>query len=204
MLNEAQISVTGYVATQPTTKLLKSGDTNVSMRVAWTPRRLDRETGAWVDGMTSYVTVICWRKLATNVAICVRKGDPVMVKGKLSVRPYDDKLGRPRLSVEIDASCVAHDLNRGVSSFQRVRPQTGMSATEYASASEAGAGNGHVLDDDDELSPGGPLAVLSGGDEGNWSSAETGIPMPGAPDDTDFDESESESGPRGQPAAVPF
>jgi single-strand DNA-binding protein len=216
MLNEAQISVTGYVATQPTTNVLKSGGTNVSMRLAWTPRRLNRETGAWEDGRTSYVTVICWRKLATNVAVCVRKGDPVLVKGKLSVRSFDDKLGRPRLSVEIDASCVGHDLNRGVSAFQRVRPQTGMSATEYASASETGAANGHLLgsgsaagmpDDDDVLSPGGPLAALSDGDDGDWRSAETGIPLPDGPDDADFDESESEpagAGLQGEPAAVPF
>src|SRR6266705_6723944 len=80
MLNEAQISLTGYVATQPVTRLVKEGVTNVSMRVAWTPRRQDRATGEWVDGNTSYATVICWRKLATNVAICLRKGDPVMIK----------------------------------------------------------------------------------------------------------------------------
>jgi len=186
----------------------------VSMRVAWTPRRLDRETGVWTDGRTSYVTVICWRKLAANVAVCVRKGDPVVVKGKLSVRPFDDKLGRPRLSVEIDASAVGHDLNRGVSAFQRVRPQTGMSATEYA-ARESGAANGYVLGsdsgagapDDDVLAPlaGGPLAALSAGEAGEWRPGEADIPVPDEPEDADFDESEpGDAGLQGEPAAVPF
>lgn len=143
MLNEAQISLTGYVATQPIARLVKEGVTNVSMRVAWTPRRQDRATGEWMDGNTSYATVICWRKLATNVAVCLRKGDPVMVKGRLSVRTYEDREGRPRTSVEVDASSVGHDLSRGVATFQRVRPPTGMTASEYASAqaaSEHGAG----------------------------------------------------------------
>src|SRR5258708_21027178 len=126
MLNEAQISLTGYVASQPGTKTVKpTGVMNLTMRVAWTPRRQDRVTGEWVEGNTSYVTVICWRRLATNVAICVRKGDPVVIKGRLSVRSYDDKDGVPRLVVEVDASSVGHDLSRGVASFQRVRPQTG-------------------------------------------------------------------------------
>ena len=51
MLNEAQISLTGYVATQPVTRQVKPGVSNVSMRVAWTPRRQDRVTGEWVDGI---------------------------------------------------------------------------------------------------------------------------------------------------------
>src|SRR5258708_24942240 len=143
MLNEAQISLTGYVATQPLSKTLKNGVTTVSMRVAWTPRRQDRITGEWVDGQTSYVTVNCWRRLATNVAICVRKGDPVAIQGRISVRPFEDKEGRQRIAVEIEANSVAHDLNQGVSQFNRIRPQTGMTASEFASFPDA-AGEGNA------------------------------------------------------------
>ncbi len=142
-MNEAQISLTGYVATQPLSRTLKNGVTTLSMRVAWTPRRQDRVTGEWVDGQTSYVTVNCWRRLATNVAVCVRKGDPVAIQGRVTVRPFDDREGRPRISVEIEASSVAHDLNHGVSQFNRIRPQTGMTASEFA-ASQNGAGDGNV------------------------------------------------------------
>jgi len=138
-LNEAQISLTGYVATQPQVRTTPSGALNVSMRVAWTPRRQDRATGEWADGNTSYVTVICWRKLASNAGVCLRKGDPVVVKGRLSIREFDDKQGVRRTAVEVEASSVGHDLSRGVAQFQRVRPQTGMTAVEYAAA-QAGAG----------------------------------------------------------------
>src|SRR5260370_34464947 len=124
MMNEAQISLTGYVATQPLSKTLKNGVTTVSMRVAWTPRRQDRVTGEWVDGQTSYVTVNCLRRLATNVAICVRKGDPVAIQGRRTVRPFDDREGRPRISVEIEATSVAHALNHGVCKSSRSGPET--------------------------------------------------------------------------------
>jgi single-strand DNA-binding protein len=134
-LNEAHISVTGYVATQPTVRTVHSGADYVSMRVAWTPRRQDRVTGEWSDGNTSYATVICWRRLATNVAMSLRKGDPVLVKGRLSVRPYEDKNEVRRLSVEIEATSVGHDLSRGVAAFRRTKPQTGQTAAEFASAS---------------------------------------------------------------------
>jgi len=139
MFNEAQISLTGYVATQPVTRTIKTtGVTNLSMRVAWTPRYQDRVTGEWVDGITSYVTVICWRRLATNAGICLRKGDPVVVKGRLSVRPYADKDGVRKTSVEVEATSVGHDLTKGVAQFARIRPQTGMSATEYAASQTTG------------------------------------------------------------------
>lgn len=137
-LNEAQISLTGYVATQPQIRTTPSGALNVSMRVAWTPRRQDRVTGEWADGNTSYVTVICWRKLASNAGVCLRKGDPVLVKGRLSIREFDDKAGVRRTAVEVEASSVGHDLSRGVAQFQRVRPQTGMTAAEYAAAAARG------------------------------------------------------------------
>ena len=51
-------------------------------------------TGEWVDGNTSFVTVICWRKLAENLATCLRKGDPVLVRGRLDVRSFTGKDGQ--------------------------------------------------------------------------------------------------------------
>ena len=173
MVNDAQISLTGYVVTQPLTKTLKNGVTTLTMRVAWTPRRRDR-VGEWVDGQTSYVTVNCWRRLATNVAICVRKGDPVAIQGRLSVRPFQDKESRPRIAVDIEASSVAHDLNQGVSQFSRLRPQTGMTASEFAASREAagdanasgsfgsGANGANAGGDGDESGSGGFAADSSG------------------------------------------
>jgi len=179
MLNDAHISLTGYVATQPVTKEVRSGATNLTMRVAWTPRRQDRTTGEWVDGNTSYVTVICWRKLASNVATCVRKGDPVIVKGRLSVRSYDSKEGMPRIAVEVEAYSVGHDLSRGVAQFQRVRPQTGLTASEFAaSLLTSGQADGAILG---SSLAGAAADALAG-------IAANGIPAAGEPNDDMFDE----------------
>jgi single-strand DNA-binding protein len=139
MFNDAHISMTGYVATQPLLGQTRTGIPNVRMRVAWTPRRMDRATGEWVDTATSFLTVMMYRKLAENVATCVRKGDPVVVHGRFTIRTYEDKNGVERTAVEVDATSVGHDLTRGVSQFQRVRPQTGLTAAEYQ---VAGTGTG--------------------------------------------------------------
>ena len=134
MINEAQVFLAGYVAREPRFRITTRGISSVSLRVACTPRRLDRETGEWTDGETSFVTVLCWRTLADNVAKCLHKGEPVLVKGRLHVRPYE-KDGVARLAVEIEATSVGHDLTRGVASFQRPRRPAAENAT---------AGNGEL------------------------------------------------------------
>ena len=161
MINDAHISLTGYVATQPTRRATATGVPHLTMRVAWTPRRVDRATGEWTDDHTSFVSVTCWRKLAENAAVCLRKGDPVVIRGRLSVRGYEDRQGVPRTAVEIDAYSVGHDLSHGVAQFQRVRPAIGKTAEEHAAElamagqdpaeAPGGAGAGGVAGSGSEL-----------------------------------------------------
>jgi single-strand DNA-binding protein len=127
MINDAQVFLSGYVAREPKYRITSSGHAAVTLRVGYTPRRVDRESGEWMDGATSFVTVVCWRTLAQNVATCLRKGEPVLVRGRLQVRPYE-KDGQARLAVEIEASSVGHDLARGVANFQRARRSPGETA----------------------------------------------------------------------------
>jgi len=111
------------------------------MRVAWTPRWIDRASGEWADGNTSFVTVLCWRRLAANLATCIRRGDPVLIKGRLSIRPYEDKDGNSRLAVEVDATSIGHDLSRGVAHFQRTRGEL-PSLTPAGQSAGSGPGDG--------------------------------------------------------------
>lgn len=172
-MNEAQITMSGYVATQPVWRETSTGRPNLSMRVAWTPRRQDQATGEWVDGNTSFVTVICWRKLAENAAVCLRKGDPVLVQGRVSVRDWEDRQGGRRTAVDVNAQAIGHDLTYGVAKFNRIRPATGKTAAEYAADLEAGV--------EDSLAPSGDPgagAMASLGDPGLAAGADE-------PDDDD-------------------
>jgi single-strand DNA-binding protein len=149
MINDAQVVLSGYVAKEPQFRLTSNGNPTATLRVGYTPRRVDRDSGEWTDGATSFVTVVCWRTLAHNVATCLRKGEPVLVRGRLQVRPYE-KEGVPRLAVEIEASSVGHDLARGVAMFQRSRRapgdatfgRSGLPGASPAGASGPAVGNG--------------------------------------------------------------
>jgi single-strand DNA-binding protein len=111
------------VASNPAYTTVNDTTPKVAMRVAWTARHQDRVTGEWRDGNTSFATVNCWRKLASSTVMSLRKGQPVVVSGRLLIREWEDKEGKRRTAVDIDADTVGHDLNRGVAHFQRVRPQ---------------------------------------------------------------------------------
>jgi single-strand DNA-binding protein len=133
MFNEAQLNASGYVASEPEFSRVGTGSIpKLTMKVAWTTRRRDPSTGEWVDGNTSFVRVTCWRRLAENLATCLRKGEPVVLRGRIDVRPFTGKDGLRRVSVDVDASHVGYDLSRGVASFKRVWETTGKTAEEAA------------------------------------------------------------------------
>ncbi|MGE5134092.1 MAG: single-stranded DNA-binding protein [Gemmatimonadota bacterium] len=182
MMNEAHVFFSGYVATDPVYWQNQDGNAKAQLRVAYTPRHVDRSTGEWTDNPTSFVTVVCWRKLADNVAMCVHKGDPVVVRGRMQVRQYDDRAGNPRLSVDVDASAIGHDLAKGVALFQRTRRPAGDAAAAPAPGTAdlaGGAGDG-VSDDvlDDRM----VAALTASGDapngEADGASAGDEAPVP--------------------------
>jgi len=137
MANEALVSVAGYIATEPTFGVTRSGVPTLHMRLAWTPRKLDQDLGTWVDQASSFASVTAFRKIAENGGSSLRKGEPVIVVGTLRVREYDGKDGSRRTSVDITANSIGHDLSRGVATFRKVRPQTEKTAAERQAADMA-------------------------------------------------------------------
>lgn len=131
-MNEILTSLTGNVAAEPRTSASANGTVRTVLRVAVSPRRLDRESGEWRDGQASFVDVICWRALGENVAASVRKGEPVVVTGRLRVTTYTAADEQRRQAVQIHATSVGHDLARGRSHFGRV----GRAPTEPGAAGD--------------------------------------------------------------------
>lgn len=181
MPNEAQFTVAGFVATSPSFSATKSGLPTLTMRVAWTPRRLDRTTGEWSDEPTCFVSVKCYGRMAENCKISLEKGDPVVVAGTLRMHDYESKEGIPRTSVDITATAIGHDLGRGTCVVNR-RWRNGQRAavdTQEGQAEENGDGTAAATDDH----PADP--------------AEPGEPGTG-------DEVEAEAAGMAEPAGVPF
>jgi single-strand DNA-binding protein len=122
MINEPQVTVIGNVAQDVRHVRTAQGVPITTFRVASTRRQYDRAAGRWVDGETTFVNVTCWRALAEHVQASLSKGDPVVVIGRLRIRPWERE-GYKGNAVEIDAFTVGHDLVRGTSAYRRAQPR---------------------------------------------------------------------------------
>jgi single-strand DNA-binding protein len=118
MINTDTVAVTGLVATEPRTMVTGGGTTITSFRLASTQRKFDKNKMEWADDITNWYSVSTFRSLATNVAGSIKKGERVVVIGRLRLRQWDSG-NKTGMSADIDADAVGHDLNLGTASFSR-------------------------------------------------------------------------------------
>lgn len=114
---EAHITVRGNAGGDAQLRTLPDGTPVASFSLAHTPRV--RRGDEWTDGPTTWMRVSCWRTLAERVRASIRKGDPVIVVGKLRSEQWRDEEGSQREGLLIEATTVGHDLRRGTAVFTR-------------------------------------------------------------------------------------
>jgi single-strand DNA-binding protein len=139
------ITVTGLVATEPRHITTQNGLTITSFRLASNQRRFDRGQNAWIDGDTNWYTVTAFRQLGMHVASSVRKGERVVVAGRVRQRDWQSDTNKGT-TIEIDADTVGHDLTFGRSTFTRT-----VKAASSASAEGDSTPGGEQSDGPDEL-----------------------------------------------------
>ncbi|MFC5369527.1 single-stranded DNA-binding protein [Arcanobacterium bovis] len=124
MSNETTISVRGWAGNDPI--IYSNSDSpdgnqtkisTVVVNVGVTARIFSRKSGQFEDGNTTWYSVRCYGSLARNVSMCVHKGTPLLVRGRLVTRSYVDKEGSTRTSNIIMADSIGIDLNNGIASF---------------------------------------------------------------------------------------
>jgi single-strand DNA-binding protein len=91
----------------------------VGIRFTSRGSKFEKPSGEFRDGDTMYIGVSCWRGLGGHVLASLRKGDSVIVHGRLLFRTYDDKQGNRRTVHEIDAIAVGPDLARCAADLRR-------------------------------------------------------------------------------------
>ncbi|MBB5115814.1 single-stranded DNA-binding protein [Micromonospora echinospora] len=134
---DTYVTIVGNVLTAPEwRRTTQSGTLVANFKVASTARRLDRDSGRWVDGNSLRVRVNCWRRMAEGVASSVAVGDPVIVAGRLYTRDWTDESGTHRTLYELEAVAVGHDLSRGRARFLRNQPRAATSTVEDAEAEQ--------------------------------------------------------------------
>lgn len=132
-MNEASVTFQGWVGNEVVHRVTAQGSV-ANFRVGTTPR-IRKRNGDWVDGPTSWFSVTCWRTLADHVRESVRKGEPVLVHGRLRTDVWEREDGKSSVTYVVEASHVGHDLSRGTSVFVKAaRPERAEGDDEAESA----------------------------------------------------------------------
>lgn len=98
------LTITGNVGSIDL-KFTSGGKAVLSISVADTRRRFDKDTNAWVDAGTDWHRVTVWEKKAELYAEHINKGDRVIVTGDLVSREYE-KDGQKRTAWDIKADTI--------------------------------------------------------------------------------------------------
>lgn len=104
MAGEPTITVTGNLGNDAELKVTPNGTSVTSFSLANTPRK--QKNGEWVNGETNWFRVFVWGNDAAGAATTFRKGDKVIVTGRLQFSFYTDKEGKEHKNVEINADTV--------------------------------------------------------------------------------------------------
>jgi single-strand DNA-binding protein len=118
-MNETYVTLSGNVVGDPVVRTTRANVPFVTFRVASNVRRVDFKTGEYIDAGTNFVNVTAFRGLGVNVSNSLKKGEPVIVYGRMRINQWVNG-DRNGTTVEIDAYNVGHDLTWGVTTFSKV------------------------------------------------------------------------------------
>jgi single-strand DNA-binding protein len=97
-----QITAVGNLVKDPEVKNFDNGSLT-KLRIACTDRMSDGN-GGWKDGNTNFYDVAIWKTLGEYAASTLKKGDKVIVQGKLKYREFKRNDGTNGNAYEIDAT----------------------------------------------------------------------------------------------------
>ncbi|WP_062076636.1 single-stranded DNA-binding protein [Demequina globuliformis] len=126
-MKDIYVTVTGWVAADAALVLSKDREPLdiAKFRVAQTPRHFSSGEGQWVNAKTEWFTVKVFGVGARAVVKSIKKGQPVIVTGKLRTNEWATSEGEPRIDLVIEATAVGHDATFGVSDFTRAVNERG-------------------------------------------------------------------------------
>lgn len=94
------ITGTGRLTKDPEVRYTSSGKAATSLSLAFNSRKKNPQTGEWEDGDVCFLNATAWEQLAEHLG-AFRKGDELIVWGRLRQRSYETRDGEKRTVVEL-------------------------------------------------------------------------------------------------------
>ena len=154
-MRDINVTLVGWVASDPTFVITRDGDGPAlsTFRMGQTPRYRDRATGEWRDANTEWFTVRVFNDGAYTVGKSIKKGQPVVVEGRMRTNEWVDNEKNSRVTLQIDASAVGHDLTKGIADFNRATVTDSEDGETAADEQDAQAFEQEPPSVDDDVAP---------------------------------------------------
>jgi len=98
-----KIILVGNLGRDPELRYTPQGTPVCSFSLATNEKRKDRTTGENQD-LTTWFRVTLWGRQAEVASQYLTRGKPVYIEGRLRVEEYTDRDGKPRHSLEVNAT----------------------------------------------------------------------------------------------------
>lgn len=100
-----RVCLSGNLTRDPEHRSTSGGTSLVKLRIASNERYKDSTTGEWQD-RPGYYDVTLWKGMADWVASNIKKGDAVVVEGRLRWREWEDDNNNKRQAIDITADSI--------------------------------------------------------------------------------------------------
>ncbi len=159
-MTETTCTLTGNLTADPELRFTSSGPAVANFTVAATCCTLDKTTNQWRDGEALFMRCTLWRQPAENLAESLRRGDRVIITGRLRQRSFETREGDKRTTIELDVDEIGPSLKYATAKVNRTTRGGGASSGSgggggypsddpWASAAPAGGGSGSPAYDDE-------------------------------------------------------
>lgn len=118
-MRDIQTTIMGNATADPSAHQQEDGSVTAKLRIAVTGRYYNAAQQDYSDRKTEFITVFVRRQAARNVLQSVRKGQPLIVSGRLHTSEWTGEDGATRFSLNLQAETVGHDLTYGTAVFRR-------------------------------------------------------------------------------------
>jgi single-strand DNA-binding protein len=98
-----KIILVGNLGRDPELRYTPQGTPVCSFSLATNERRKDRNTGEGSD-ITTWFRVTLWGRQAETASQYLTRGRPVYIEGRLRVEEWTDRDGKPRHTLEVNAT----------------------------------------------------------------------------------------------------
>ena len=112
------VTLVGNLVEDPELRFTPTGVAMAKLRLAVNRRWMDRSTNEWQEE-AHFFTATCWRDMAENVSESLRKGNRVMVTGRLQQRQWENEQGERRSMVEVSIDEIGPSLRWATASVTR-------------------------------------------------------------------------------------